>query len=101
VGSDHPSKESGPSDGTRDVFLINSTDNTTDATDWRAPIINYLCDPSVRTDKNVWRTTFKYVLIDDELYRRVVDDALLRCLGPDDAILAMAKCNTLKFYCVT
>jgi hypothetical protein len=44
---------SGLSDGAMDVFLIDSTDNTTDAINWRTPIINYLRDPSVRTDKNV------------------------------------------------
>jgi hypothetical protein len=27
----------------------------------------------------------------DELYRRTVNDVLLKCLGPDDAILAMAE----------
>jgi hypothetical protein len=27
----------------------------------------------------------------DELYRRIVNDVLLKCLGPDDAILAMAE----------
>jgi ribonuclease HI len=53
VGSDHPSKESRSSDGTRDVSLINLADNTADATNWRVPIINYLRNLSVRTDKNV------------------------------------------------
>jgi hypothetical protein len=91
MGSDRLSKESGPSDSTRDVLLINSTDNTADATDWSAPIINYLRNPNVRTDKNVQRTTFKYVLVDNELYRRTVNDVLLRCLSPDNAILGMAE----------
>jgi hypothetical protein len=27
----------------------------------------------------------------NELYRRIVDDILLKCLGLDDAILAMAE----------
>jgi hypothetical protein len=40
---------------------------------------------------NVRRTTSKYVLMDDELYRRTVNDVLLKCLGPDDAILAMTE----------
>jgi hypothetical protein len=40
---------------------------------------------------NVSRTTFKYVLIDDELYNRTVNDVLLKCLGLDDAMLAMAE----------
>jgi hypothetical protein len=40
---------------------------------------------------NVRRTTFKYVLDDDELYHRTINDVLLKCLGLDDAILAMAE----------
>jgi hypothetical protein len=81
----------GPSDVARKVLLIDSTDNEADVIDWRTPIINYLRNPSVRTDRNVRRTTFKYVLMSDELYRRTVNDVLLKCLGPDDAILAMAE----------
>jgi hypothetical protein len=83
VGSDRLGKESIPLefDGARDILLINSADNAVDATDWRAPIINYMCNPSIGIDKNVRRTSFKYVLVDDELYRRTVDNVLLRCLG--------------------
>jgi hypothetical protein len=55
------------------------------------PIVDYLRNPSVRMDRNVRRTTFKYVLMSDELYRRTVDDVLLKCLGLSDAILAMAE----------
>jgi hypothetical protein len=66
-------------------------DNEADATDWRARIINYLHNPSFRTYMNVRRTTFKYVLVDDELYRQIVDDVLLRCLGLDDVILLWPK----------
>jgi hypothetical protein len=91
VGSDRLGKETESSHGTRNVLLINLADNAADATDWIAPIINYLCNPSVRTNRNVRRISFKYVLIDDELYRRTVIDVLLRCLGSDDAILAMAE----------
>jgi hypothetical protein len=69
VGSDHPSKECGLSDHVRNILLIDSVDNAANATNWRAPIINYLRNPSVRTDRNVQHTTFKYVLIDEELYR--------------------------------
>jgi hypothetical protein len=43
------------------------------------------------TDRNVRHTTFMYVLMSDELYRRTVSDVLLKCLGPSDAILAMVK----------
>jgi hypothetical protein len=64
--------------------------NEADARDWRTPIIDYLRNSSVRTDRNVRCTDFKYVLMSDELYRRTVNDVQLKCLGPSDAILAMA-----------
>jgi hypothetical protein len=41
----------------------------------------------------------KYVLIDNELYRRTPSDILLKCLGPDDATLVMAKVH--EGICVT
>ena len=75
----------------REVFLVKSADNKADGTDWRTPIVDYLRNPSVRIDRNVRRTTFKYVSMSDELYRRTVDVILLKCLGPSDAILAMAE----------
>jgi hypothetical protein len=81
----------GPSDIDREVLLVDSADNEANEIDWRTPIVNYLRDPSIRMDRNVRRTTFKYVLISDELYRRTVNDVLLRCLGLGDAILAMAE----------
>jgi hypothetical protein len=80
----------GPSDIVRRVLLIDSTDNEANAIDWRTPIINYLRNPSVRTDRNIRRIAFKYVLISDELYHQTVNDVLLKFLGPGDAILAMA-----------
>jgi hypothetical protein len=58
---------SGPSDGTRSILSINLADNAADASDWKAPIINYLCNLSIRMDNNVRCTTFKYILIEDEL----------------------------------
>jgi hypothetical protein len=54
-------------------------------------LIVYLCNPSVRTNRNIPRRTLKYVLIDNELYRRTPSDVFLKCLGHDDAILAMVK----------
>jgi hypothetical protein len=110
VGSDHPGKGFRSFDGARNILLINSANNTADATDWKAPVINYLHHTSVRTDMNVQRTTLKYVLIDDELYRRTINGILFKCLGPDDAMLAMTEvhgriCGThqsipkMKGYC--
>jgi hypothetical protein len=89
--ADRPSEDFGLSGVAREVLLIDLADDEVDASDWRKPIINYLQNPNIRTDKNIRRTTFKYVLMSDELYRRIVNDVLLKCLGPDDAILAMAE----------
>jgi ribonuclease HI len=89
--ADRPGVGSRPSGVAREVLLVESADNKADETDWRTPIADYLRNPSVRTSKNVWRTTFKYVLMSNELYHRTVDDILLKCLGPSDAILAMAE----------
>jgi hypothetical protein len=89
--ADRPSRDSRLSWVTRKVLLIDLADNEADASDWRTPITNYLRNPNIRTDKNIRRTAFKYVLMNDELYRRTVNDVLLKCLGPNDAILAMAK----------
>jgi hypothetical protein len=89
--TDRRSEDSGLSKVARKVLLIDSADNEDDESDWRTPIINYSWNPSVRTDKNIRRTTFKYVLMSDELYRRTVDDILLKCLGSGDAILVMAE----------
>jgi hypothetical protein len=89
IRSDSPGKRSGPSNDIRDITLINSADNTADVINWRASLINYLHNPSIRTDRNVRRTSFKYILIDNEVYRRTLSDVLLKCMGPDDAMLAM------------
>jgi ribonuclease HI len=71
--SDHLGMGAEPSNGARKVLLIDSAHNEADAGNWRTPIINYLRNPSVRTDRNNQRTTFKYVLMSDELYRRTVN----------------------------
>jgi hypothetical protein len=67
--ADHPREDAGPSGVTRRVLLIDSTDDEADTSNWRTPIANYLRNPYIRTDKNIRRTTFKYVLMSDELYR--------------------------------
>jgi hypothetical protein len=69
VGSDRPGEGCRLSDSARNILLIKSADNIVDVTDWRVSIINYLCNPSIKTDNSVRRATFKYVLVDDELYR--------------------------------
>jgi hypothetical protein len=59
--------------------------------DWRAPLLAYLRDPSAKVDKSVRRSAFKYVLHNDELYRRTAEDLLLKCLDFDQARVAMGE----------
>ena len=46
-------------------------------------------DPGRGAERNIRRSAFKYVLIDDELYRRTAEDLLLKCLDLDQANVAM------------
>ena len=55
------------------------------------PIITYLRDPGRGAERNIRRLAFKYVLIDDELYRRTAEDLLLKCLDSDQARVAMVR----------
>ena len=59
--------------------------------DWRVSIIKYLKDPGHGAEINIQRLAFKYVLVDDELYRQTADDILLKCLGTDQALVAMGE----------
>ena len=59
--------------------------------DWRVPIISYLKDPGRGAERNIRRAAFKYILIDDELYRRTAEDLLLKCLDSDQAKVAMGE----------
>jgi len=59
--------------------------------DWRVSIIKYLKDPSHGAERNIRRLALKYVLVDDELYRRTANDILLKCLGTDQALVAMGE----------
>ena len=42
-------------------------------------------------DRTVRRMAFKYTMRDDGLYRRTVDDVLLKCLDEDQARVAMGE----------
>ena len=48
--------------------------------DWRVPIVTYLKDPGRGAERNIRHLAFKYILIDDELYRRTAEDVFLKCL---------------------
>ena len=72
--------------------VANSTQNVeAEVQDWRVSIVSYLKDPGRGVEGNIRRLAFKYILVDDELYRRTADDVLLKCLGTDQARVAMRE----------
>jgi hypothetical protein len=62
-----------------------------DDNDWRTPIIRCLWDPGGTKDKKVQRQSLKYVMVDDELYQRTMEDLLLKCLDEEGARIAMGE----------
>jgi hypothetical protein len=66
--ADRSAPSRGPFDASSDITLIDSVNDTPDIVDWWTPLITYLRDPNVKTDRGVRWITFKYVLIDNELY---------------------------------
>jgi hypothetical protein len=47
--------------------------------------LGYIGDPRKTTDKKIKRQALKYMSLDDDLYRRTIDDMLLKCLGEEQA----------------
>jgi hypothetical protein len=70
---------------------VTSNDVETDLKDWRTPLLKYLHDPSTKINKGVQRSAFKYVLHNDELYRRTTKDLLLKCLRSDQARVTIGE----------
>jgi hypothetical protein len=58
-------------------------------TDWRLPLLKCIRDLGRTTDKKVKRQVLKYTSIDDELYQRIIGDVLLKCLGEEQAMVAV------------
>jgi hypothetical protein len=63
----------------------------TDPDDWRTPMVHYLKDPSHITDRKVQQEALKYVMLDNTLHHRTIDDLLLKCLGSEQSKIAMGK----------
>jgi hypothetical protein len=70
---------------------VTSSDFGANLYDWRTPLLIYLRDPSAKVDKSVWRSAFQVCVHNDELYRRTTEVLLLKCLGSDQARVAMGE----------
>ena len=61
------------------------------ANDWRKEIVDYLEDPSKKVSRKVRFEATKYVLLEGELYYRMIDGVLLRCLDKEEAKVLMGE----------
>jgi ribonuclease HI len=80
-----------PSGGNPASAVVSSKIVEDEVGDWRTPLIKYLQDPKSMSDRKVRQWAIKFILDGNELYCRTADDLLLKCLGPDQARLAMAE----------
>jgi hypothetical protein len=59
--------------------------------DWRKVLIDYINNPSSCHDRKIKRQALKYNITDGDLYHRIVDDMMLKCLSKAEARIAMGK----------
>jgi hypothetical protein len=58
-------------------------------TDWRLLLLEGIRDDGKTTDKSVKRQVLKYTSLDDDLYQRAIDGVSLKCLGKEQAKVAV------------
>jgi hypothetical protein len=90
VKSDAPELETGGSGISRGSDDLGET-AMVKSEDWRAAMVRYLENHGYVIDRKVHQQALKYVLLDHDLYRRTIDDLLLRCLSLDQSKVAMGE----------
>jgi hypothetical protein len=60
-------------------------DGDTVQTDWRLSLMECIRDLGKIMDKKIKHQVLKYTSLDDALYRRTIDDMLLKCLSEEQA----------------
>jgi hypothetical protein len=88
--SNSPISETG---GSRIFRTLDETSKTMTAgpDDWRAPLIRYLENPAHITNKKVRQQALNYVMLDNTLYHRTIDDLLLKYLGSNQSKVVMGE----------
>ena len=59
--------------------------------DWRVEITHYLKNLSQKVTRKLRYKSTKYVLLDDQLYYKIVDVVLLKCLNQEEAKVLMGE----------
>ena len=65
--------------------------NETLDNDWRVEIVDYLRNPSQKVTRKLRYKSTKYILLDDQLYYKTIDRALLKCLNQEEAKVLMGE----------
>jgi hypothetical protein len=60
-------------------------------TDWRLPLLECIRNLGKTTVKKVKWQVLMYKSLDDDLYRRTIDGVLLKCLGKEQAKVAIQE----------
>ena len=63
----------------------------TSSNDWRVEIADYLRNLSQKVTRKLRYKSAKYVLLDDQLYYKIVDGVLLKCLNQEEAKVLMGE----------
>ena len=69
--------------------IVDIFNNEIIADDWRKEIIDYLTYPSQRVSRKLRYKSIKYVLLDGDLYYRMIDGVLLKCLNEEESKVVM------------
>jgi hypothetical protein len=62
---------------------------TAEPDDLRTPLVHYLENSDHIANRKVQWQDLKYVVLDNDLYHRTIDDLLLKCLGSNLSKIAM------------
>lgn len=77
----------------KEEFEVLAIDTLMD-TNWRNPIINYLKDPSIDTERKTKCRALSYVLMGNELFKKTPEGILLKCLGENEAYLTLSSVHS-------
>jgi hypothetical protein len=58
---------------------------------WKLPLLECIIDPRKIMDKKFKRQVLKYTSLDDDLYWRTIDGVLVKCLGEEQAKVAVRE----------
>ena len=62
--------------------------------DWRKPLVDYLRSPTGLTDRKIKYRALSFVLIENELFKKTVEEVLLKCLGESEAYEAVSSVHS-------